>query len=220
MIFNTKYANQKLVKSSFINYIMYYISSPIVYVGYKLNLTPNMLTTASIFFSILAVYFLKINSIFTFQATWFFSLILDYSDGPLARKTKIFSVRFNYDHLSDLFKISLLTASLAIFHNDFGGIILCYVFIFLLLFNEVISTSSLQKSTTSVPEPLISKYLKNKAPAKVILISQQIYNTIFIFHGHSLLFFLIMPISSLLFQIILLYYIFLMLKNCMLKFLK
>jgi len=217
MIFNTQFANQNLIKTSIINYLMYLISSPIVYLSAKLRLTPNMLTTFSILFSFLSIYFLYNDLILVFQISWFFALMLDYSDGPLARKTKNFSSGFNYDHLSDLFKISCLTAALAMFHKDFSGIIMSYIFIFLLLFNETISHSEGAKNKFSNQTPIVTTYFFNKLPLWLVKILQQFYNTVFVFHGHSLLLFLIMPKSLLILQLILSYLSVLLLKAILIK---
>jgi phosphatidylglycerophosphate synthase len=219
MIFTTKYANQKLIKSSFLNYIMYYISSPLVYLSCKFKLTPNILTTVSIFFSILAIYFLKINNILFFQASWFFSLLLDYSDGPLARKTKTFSKKFNYDHLSDLFKISLITSSFALFHQDFKGVSISFLFIFLLLFNEIIVPVGVRNLLPN-QKSIITTYFTSRTSGGIVKLLQQLYNTIFIFHGHSLLLFLVAPKSPLITQLILSYFSILLLKSIIIKLIK
>ena len=212
MIFNTKYANQSLIKNSFINYLLYYISSPIVFISFKLKLTPNTLTTASILATFLSVIFLYKSQILMFQFIWLFAVLLDYSDGPLARKTQIFSKGFDYDHLSDLFKICFMTASVAIFHNEINGIILSFLFIFIFLLNSILD-KEFEKSNISNQTPILTGYLNKKIHPFYVKIAQQIYNTFFVFHGHSLLLFLVSVKSIVGMKLILSYYSILILKK-------
>lgn len=212
MIFNTKYANQNLIKNSFMNFLLYYISSPIVFISFKLRLTPNTLTTASILATFLSIIFLYNSQILMFQFTWLFAVLLDYSDGPLARKTQIFSKGFDYDHLSDLFKICFMTASVAIFHNEINGIIISFIFIFIFLFNSILD-KEFERPNTSNQTPILTSCLTKKIYPFYVNIAQQIYNTFFVFHGHSLLLFLVSVKSIICMKLILLYYSILFFKK-------
>lgn len=82
---------------------------------YKLNFTPNNITTLSLIFGLLSVYFiLKIDymkksyKIYAFIFYWL-SFLFDCLDGHYARKYKMLSqLGDKYDHYSDLVKHLLL----------------------------------------------------------------------------------------------------------------
>ena len=63
MIFNTKHANQYAIKNNILHFFLYYISSPIVYISFKLGLTPNFLTFMSIIVTIFSIFFFTLITI-------------------------------------------------------------------------------------------------------------------------------------------------------------
>lgn len=220
MIFTTKYANQKLIKNSFLNYILYFISSPFVLISKKIGLSPNTLTTLSIISCAFSSFFLLSNYYETYVYFFIFSLLLDYSDGPLARMTnKVSRSKLNFDHLSDLFKIFLLSLCLCVFYNNKILFIVAFCFIFILLFLEILNNkldSNNIKSQNSFIESNLNK-LFNPNLKNLFL---QVYNTLFIFHGHSLILFLFMPLSVDFAIFGLVYFSFLSFKSILIKIYK
>lgn len=119
---------------------MYLIASPFVslFVFFKIN--PNQVTAASTGLAILASFALN-TSFFVnwFYILWFLALILDFSDGMLARKTG--NVRSNFlrfDHLSDIFKIAVILLGVCLHFNDVLIWILGFSTIFLYQFCEIV----------------------------------------------------------------------------------
>lgn len=75
---------------------------------YKFNFTPNGLTTCSLLFGLLSIYFLSKNNLQLFFICWIISYFFDCFDGFFARKYKMIS-QFGdfYDHAKDTI-VSLL----------------------------------------------------------------------------------------------------------------
>ena len=190
MIFTTKYANQNLIKTSFLNYLLYLVSSPIVFISKRLGFSPNNLT------------------------------ILSIVSCALARMTnKVSSNKLNFDHLSDLFKIFLLSLCLCLLHNNKILFIVAFSFIFLMLFNEVIR-GKIDSQNIKSQKSFIETKLKTRLNPSLTILIQQVYNTFFIFHGHSLILFLFMPISEDFAIIGLLYFSFLSFKSVLINIYK
>lgn len=64
--------------------------------------TPNMLTTYSVMFKVMAVLTLWYNKLLAFCVLYFVSYIFDCMDGFMARKYKMYSIIGDmYDHISD-----------------------------------------------------------------------------------------------------------------------
>jgi phosphatidylglycerophosphate synthase len=89
---------------------------PIVKMSLRLKISPNTLTT----FSILCIFISGISIIvesisIAFLPFFLLGLILDFADGLVARSSeKIGSSAFDYDHISDLFKVSFITICISI----------------------------------------------------------------------------------------------------------
>ena len=68
----------------------------------KMGFTPNGITTLSLIFGILAVYFFYISNTYLAGICWFISYFFDCQDGNFARTYKMYS-KFGdlYDHISD-----------------------------------------------------------------------------------------------------------------------
>ena len=72
---------------------------------YNLGLTPNMITTLSIFFGILAAYQIMQDRLLVAAFCWLIAYYFDCVDGKLARKYQmVTSFGDLYDHLGDLLK--------------------------------------------------------------------------------------------------------------------
>jgi hypothetical protein len=81
--------------------------------AHKFGFTPNMITTISNLFTIIAVYYL-LNYYFVIAAVlYFISYIFDCLDGYVARKYNMVSaIGDYYDHISDAIKLAVYLATL------------------------------------------------------------------------------------------------------------
>jgi phosphatidylglycerophosphate synthase len=109
----------------------------------KTKISPNQITFFSLIFCILSFYFLIIHDLGYFLFFYITSLILDLCDGQVARmKNKINKSKLDFDHLSDIFKISLILLGIGIFYNREIIWILCFftnfLFLFLMLLHQII----------------------------------------------------------------------------------
>jgi hypothetical protein len=79
-------------------------------ISYFLGLTPNILTTISIIFSGVSVYYLKERNFPSASYMYMIAYYFDCMDGFFARKYKMYS-KFGdlYDHVADIFKFSSVT---------------------------------------------------------------------------------------------------------------
>ena len=106
----------------------------------KLLCNPNKITTLSIVFSLLAAITLIETSYLWFCIFWFFAILLDFCDGTVARMTDNFSNRaFDYDHMSDLFKMAIILLSVSIYYSSKLIWILSFLSSFLLLYYTIIN---------------------------------------------------------------------------------
>jgi len=82
--------------------LLYYLVQPISTICKKLNITPNMITSISIVFGILAIYFLYKNKFLQFTIMFCLYYLLDIVDGYHARKYNMCSKLGDYyDHTRD-----------------------------------------------------------------------------------------------------------------------
>jgi len=90
--------------------IMYRSAYPFAVLLKNLRLSPNLITTLAVIFSILAFAALAFDEGWAwFSVFWGVTVLLDFCDGTVARMTNQVSKQaFRYDHMSDLFKIFLL----------------------------------------------------------------------------------------------------------------
>ena len=83
---------------------------------YKIGLTPNMVTTLSIVFGLMAAYAIMQDRLGLAAFCWLIAYYLDCVDGKLARKYQMVS-KFGdlYDHIGDLLK--LIAVIYALFYS-------------------------------------------------------------------------------------------------------
>jgi hypothetical protein len=75
----------------------------------KLGLTPNGLTTISLFLGLIGIYNFHYDNYFIGALLFFISYYFDCADGKMARKYKMFSKYGDlYDHASDFIKVFAL----------------------------------------------------------------------------------------------------------------
>lgn len=115
-LFSGDYANPNSAPNIILLW-MYKLSFPITITLSYLNLSPNQVTTISLISAIIACVSLVVNDGWTiFVIFWVTSVVLDLCDGTLARmKNKKSKSAFRYDHMSDLFKIYLLSLSIGLY---------------------------------------------------------------------------------------------------------
>tara|TARA_B110000208_G_C11800888_1_gene442270 strand:+ start:13728 stop:14276 length:549 start_codon:yes stop_codon:yes gene_type:complete len=86
--------------------ILYIIIEKIEHFFYKLNFTPNMITTLSLIFSILSTYYLFNNNTQIATICYLLSYFFDCLDGYYARKyNMVTEVGDWYDHITDIIGI-------------------------------------------------------------------------------------------------------------------
>ncbi|MDD2892310.1 MAG: CDP-alcohol phosphatidyltransferase family protein [Halothiobacillaceae bacterium] len=119
-IFSDAYANHKAIGNNFVLLIMYRFAYPFAVALNKLRLTPNQITTLSTAFAFLAfIALIRDDGWVLFSIGWGTSVLLDFCDGTVARMAdKVSKTAFRYDHMSDLFKISLIILGAGIRYND------------------------------------------------------------------------------------------------------
>jgi hypothetical protein len=75
----------------------------------RLGFTPNGITTLSLIFGVLAVYYLYKGCVMTFGVLYFISYFFDCMDGHFARKYKMVTKYGDlYDHVKDLLVVILI----------------------------------------------------------------------------------------------------------------
>ena len=162
------------------------------------------------------------NNLYGFISFWFFSYILDYADGTLARMTNsVGKTALRYDHISDLLKISLIFLGFGLYYNDHAIWILTFSSAVFYLFYTVLNhqLSFIQKLAVNSSILLNTKknknynyqFLKQKRlerknqlklifknipfPKKLILHLLNLLLTIIIINGHTLLIFFFIPLK-------------------------
>jgi len=82
--------------------IFYSICEKIAPIFYKFKISPNMITTISLFFKCLTVYYFYYNNFVNFSIFYFIQYLFDCLDGTVARKYKQYSKYGElYDHTCD-----------------------------------------------------------------------------------------------------------------------
>ncbi len=141
-VFSGEYANQKATGNNFILWIMYRFAYPFAVLLNKLHLSPNQITTISTALAIFAfIALVREDGWILFSIFWGSSVLLDFCDGTVARMTNKFSKNiFRYDHMSDLFKISLMFVGAGLrYDNDLVWTIsssVLFLFMYLMVLNH------------------------------------------------------------------------------------
>ena len=156
---------------------------------------------------------------------WFLALLLDFSDGTLARMTdQVGKSALRVDHISDLFKISTIFLGFAMFFNDPMMWVLCFLsstsYLFYTVLNHElawVTRAPFSKNTESLHQQDIeiekesSMFMKIKNHIKSQKKLENIIRKFFFIltiNGHTLLIFFLIPISQSIAILALLYFIF------------
>ncbi len=198
---------------------MYRLAYPFAYQLNKLNFSPNLITSLSLVFSILAFAALVFDQGYMlFCLYWALAVLLDFCDGTVARMANKVSKRaFRYDHMSDIFKISLLLLGVGIHFDNLAYWILSSTLIFTYTYSEILTHDSKNISTrNSLSDPpvhqaqsiaaqtdkkrlrerfLLIGFVTQQFPMAVS-VARQIYIVLTTFNGHTLLVFFVLPVGG------------------------
>jgi phosphatidylglycerophosphate synthase len=216
--FSVRYSKLDTIKNNFILYVMYGIAYPLAFFLNLLKISPNNITILSIVVTLVGCLLLVTGNNTGFMYFWGIAVVLDFCDGTVARMSNTVSKSaFRYDHMSDLFKISVIFLSVSIYYSDAYIWVLCYCALFIYLFYTVIShdlnhNQKLIKSRSKVSESeyrsesggLKEKIKKNIMVYRVFVQCYSIFATI---NGHTLLLFLFLPLDKELATVILCYFL-------------
>ena len=127
-----------------------YISYPLSLIFEKTPLSANAITLSSLFSGIFSIYFIIFeNNFILFIFFFYFSIILDFCDGQIARmKGTVNKTEFDLDANVDLFKICVIFTSIGFFYKDnFYWIFTCLlIFLYTYFIKTHLVISKLQQS--------------------------------------------------------------------------
>lgn len=213
MLSNTKFlsfSNKDALHNPF-QVVLYTIAYPIALVFRKIGLSPNCVTLISFIFATIAFLSLVNKNIEIFILTWFFSYLLDYTDGTLARlANKIGTKALRYDHISDQIKIIIIFLGFGIYYQNQIIWILIFLSSTLFLFYSLLNheVSSANKLTNKEKKDVLEQYSSNDV-SKLKLLKRYlirkftvikityvfVYGTFYIINGHTLLIFFLIPLG-------------------------
>lgn len=215
--FYAGYVNKAAVENNSVLLLMYRLAYPFAFLLNRLRISPDQITTLSVLSAIVAFLSLLLHaSAAWFCLFWGLAILFDFCDGTVARMSSRIATRaFRYDHMSDIFKMSLVVIGVAIHFDDVILWGLCSTFVFVHLYSEIVSHDLRHvlerlKAVIAVPpgdevEPRAASRLRDRVPAIRFLVTrlpfvyillQQIYVVTTTFNGHTLLVFLALPIGG------------------------
>jgi phosphatidylglycerophosphate synthase len=198
-----KFFFTKSAKINFLTLLISYVVYPLSFVLAKVKIKPNLITFVSILFAIYSSYQFILGNFKFFAIFWILSILLDLCDGQVARISKLVNkTAFNFDSLSDLFKIYLLVFSSAIYYDDRVYWMVISTFIFIYLFHEVLFVNLVNLS--KIKKNTLYKNLsnKNKFLEEIFV---RVVHFFFKIDVHALFFFLILGLSLKLAFLIIIY---------------
>jgi len=212
-LFSLEYAKKENCRNNPILYLMYGVSYPFSYVLVYFRMTPNLITTFSIVFSLLSAIALLNISYGWFFTFWFIAILLDFCDGTVARMTGNFSNRaFDYDHMSDLFKMALMFLSVSLYHSSELIWVLSLSSLFLLLYYTVINhdltcfyRGGAVDDDYSGESSAVMDKAKNIIHQSNLL--RKLFSLFVTIDGHTLFIFFLLPINTAVAEVVLAYLI-------------
>ena len=140
---------------------------------YQLKLTPNIITTISLLFKIIAVYYLYHSNILYFTFFYFIQYLFDCLDGTVARKYKQYSEYGDlYDHSCDFVYALCLLYLIYVkykFQNKYNIVYLLFFGISLYRFTCV-SKIVKNKNQTGIPYEKICPHSIDKIPTLISML--------------------------------------------------
>jgi len=214
-IFSDKYVNHGAVAGNIVLLLMYRFAYPFAALLNKLNLSPNQITTQSLFFSILAFAALVFDEGWVwFSIFWGMTVLLDFCDGTVARMAnKVSKSAFRYDHMSDLFKISLVILGIGLHYNDALVWVLAFSASFVFMYGDVLNNTlgSIAKlaaktqQATNSDEVSLPPNSRRRDRYRIVAwvvkrdwlltIYKNTYAVLLTVNGHTLLLFFILPLG-------------------------
>lgn len=145
-----------------IDNLLYKIVEVLDPIFYKLNFTPNMITTLSLITGLISGYFYYKNSLLCIPF-YIISYLLDGSDGYFARKHNMTSEFGDYyDHISDIVKGIIIVQLIYLKSKKYKLIIILIIWILSLLMYYHLSLQELvyDKQDKSYALNILNKYIK------------------------------------------------------------
>ena len=194
-------AMKDIAENSLVLNLLYNLAWPISRLAIFLKLTPNFVTTLSNILSIISIYFLMIDQILGFVSCHLLALVLDHSDGMIARVTKAYSAHGGfYDSFSDLIKVGMLFLFIGLKYDDrliWVMSLLCTFFYFLMThLNNRLSLNQLILEENKAEDNNINGIKKEKKRGPLRLLAINIYKSVFEIYGNFMLYFLPVCISK------------------------
>ena len=197
---------------------MYRFAYPFAYVLNRFGVSPDQITTLSLLSAIMAFLALVLDASITwFCIFWGLAVLFDFCDGTVARMSSKIATRvFRFDHMSDIFKISLIVIGVAIKFDNTNLWVLSAIFLFVYLYSEIVSHDlkhalaiSSDDAMTIPMDPWVSApraqrirdrvpvigYVANRLPLVYVFL-YQCFVAISTFNGHTLLVFLALPVGG------------------------
>jgi phosphatidylglycerophosphate synthase len=195
--------------------LLYYIGWPLVIFFEKIKIHPNFVTLLSLFLTSFSFLYLShMENLIYFYFVFFFSIILDHVDGPLARKTK--KITNKIDHNCDVARIIIMHLGLAIKFDIYLIYFLTTISIFLFLkheylinFKKIVKKEKYKKEIKTVlirEKFILIKFIFNIFLLGVIL--KFFYRFCTTLQQQAVLIFIISPINILYCKIVLSFFIF------------
>ena len=234
-----KFAKKDAIQNNQLQKFLYLLGYLFAISAKKFSLTPNSLTLISCIFTSLAFTALVIKNFYGFIFFWLIAYVLDYADGTLARMKQIKpKSSLRVDHMSDLFKISLIFLGIAIYYNN--QIVWTLTFVTsasFLLYNILnhdlghyqklsLLLSNYSKTNKNINTPKLKKEKKDSFYRLKLLINERpflkkfilnFYSIFFVINGHTLIIFFFIPVNQNLAIILLTYFILINIYNSLFR---
>lgn len=235
-VFSAQHAKSS-VENNHLMLIMYRLAYPFAVIFSRQKVSPDRVTTLSLLSAILAFVALVLNASTTwFCFFWGLAVLFDFCDGTVARISSQNATRvFRYDHMSDIFKISLVVVGIAIRFDSPYLWALTSVFLFVYLYSEIVShdlkyaleNSKSDELVLSLP-PRGGSIAPQRIRDRVWVVGFVAYRLPFVytfllqcfmaistFNGHTLLVFFALPLGGAITYVTLSYLTTLSLLSCM-----
>ena len=223
-LFKNNYINKNAVKHNFIMLLLYNLAYPTSLVFARLSIKPNVITSLSALFALIALVFLiQAQGYLLFIIFWLTAIHLDFCDGTVARISgNISKSAFNYDHVSDLIKVSLILLGAGIRYNTPVLWILSFTSLMLFLLMTILNHElgyHISSQDVDIGKINISgrdNGYKSKYEKLIHMpILRQFITIIFTVNAHTLLGFIVLPFGQLYAIYFLFYFCFINLYLCM-----
>tara|TARA_Y100001970_G_C14250971_1_gene871854 strand:+ start:1258 stop:1917 length:660 start_codon:yes stop_codon:yes gene_type:complete len=185
---------------NFIKKYTYNVAMPIAKVFIKINLTANQVTFLSFISSILSAYFLIYeNSPLNFCVFWLINIILDFTDGTLARLSgKKNNGVLRVDHLTDVLKYGIIWIATGFRYLDnfiwAAVAVCCFSHLYFIIlshdFNRFLSKENNANRKLDDEQNKIMSFIYNYP------LLRNIYQITLTIDGHCLFYFLVLPFGK------------------------